>query len=273
MAPGSHADGRSIDLATAQEAVHRDGRLPDERAGQRAGRRASCANEGYELTDDIDQADTILYNTCSVRQHAEDKIYSALGGSSSIKRAQAGGVDRRAGLHGPEGPGADPQAALRMWTWSSGRASSPSARAACSCQGSRVAAARREPRPRRRIASNDHGQLRGLRRRPRTGDAAQPVSGVRPGDDGLRQVLHLLHRPVGPRSRAKPAASRDPGRGPAARRPGSQGDHAPGPDGQQLQVSRARRADQPGCPTCSRRIARHRTASSGSSSSPTSPTT
>jgi tRNA-2-methylthio-N6-dimethylallyladenosine synthase len=34
---------------------------------------------GYELTDVPDRADVILYNTCSVRQHAEDKIYSALG--------------------------------------------------------------------------------------------------------------------------------------------------------------------------------------------------
>ena len=42
-------------------------------------------NEGYELTGDIEQADTILYNTCSVRQHAEDKIYSALGRIRHIK--------------------------------------------------------------------------------------------------------------------------------------------------------------------------------------------
>lgn len=42
-------------------------------------------NEGYELTDDISQADTILYNTCSVRQHAEDKIYSALGRVRRLK--------------------------------------------------------------------------------------------------------------------------------------------------------------------------------------------
>ncbi len=41
--------------------------------------------EGYELTDDIRQADTILYNTCSVRQHAEDKIYSALGRIRRLK--------------------------------------------------------------------------------------------------------------------------------------------------------------------------------------------
>jgi len=46
--------------------------------------------EGYELTDDVDQADTILYNTCSVRQHAEDKIYSALGRIKNIKRDRPG---------------------------------------------------------------------------------------------------------------------------------------------------------------------------------------
>ena len=46
----------------------------------------SLRNEGYELTDDITQADAILYNTCSVRQHAEDKIYSALGRIRRLKR-------------------------------------------------------------------------------------------------------------------------------------------------------------------------------------------
>ena len=33
----------------------------------------------YTVTSDMHAADTILFNTCSVRQHAEDKIYSALG--------------------------------------------------------------------------------------------------------------------------------------------------------------------------------------------------
>jgi tRNA-2-methylthio-N6-dimethylallyladenosine synthase len=39
----------------------------------------SLRRQGYELTHEIDGADVILFNTCSVRQHAEDKIYSALG--------------------------------------------------------------------------------------------------------------------------------------------------------------------------------------------------
>ena len=46
---------------------------------------AKLRQEGYELTGDIQEADAILYNTCSVRQHAEDKIYSALGRIKRIK--------------------------------------------------------------------------------------------------------------------------------------------------------------------------------------------
>jgi tRNA-2-methylthio-N6-dimethylallyladenosine synthase len=39
----------------------------------------SLRRQGYELTHEATDADVILFNTCSVRQHAEDKIYSALG--------------------------------------------------------------------------------------------------------------------------------------------------------------------------------------------------
>ena len=40
---------------------------------------ASLRREGYELADSVDDADTILFNTCSVREQAENKTYSALG--------------------------------------------------------------------------------------------------------------------------------------------------------------------------------------------------
>lgn len=40
---------------------------------------AALRKQGYELTADIAAADTVLFNTCSVREHAEHKIYSALG--------------------------------------------------------------------------------------------------------------------------------------------------------------------------------------------------
>src|SRR5437667_10711051 len=39
----------------------------------------SLRRQGFELTHEAETADVILFNTCSVRQHAEDKIYSSLG--------------------------------------------------------------------------------------------------------------------------------------------------------------------------------------------------
>jgi len=48
---------------------------------------ASLRKAGYALVDSPKRADTILFNTCSVRQHAEDKIYSALGRLKNAKRS------------------------------------------------------------------------------------------------------------------------------------------------------------------------------------------
>src|SRR5256885_13943198 len=53
---------------------------------------ASLRKDGYELTSNVHDADTILFNTCSVRQHAEDKIYSALGRLKNAKREHPGKV-------------------------------------------------------------------------------------------------------------------------------------------------------------------------------------
>ncbi|MGE3807258.1 MAG: tRNA (N6-isopentenyl adenosine(37)-C2)-methylthiotransferase MiaB, partial [Gemmataceae bacterium] len=39
----------------------------------------SLRRQGFELTYQPKEADVILFNTCSVREHAEEKIYSALG--------------------------------------------------------------------------------------------------------------------------------------------------------------------------------------------------
>jgi tRNA-2-methylthio-N6-dimethylallyladenosine synthase len=46
----------------------------------------SLRRQGYELVHEPTEADVILFNTCSVRQHAEDKIYSALGRLRSHKQ-------------------------------------------------------------------------------------------------------------------------------------------------------------------------------------------
>ncbi|HEX3997438.1 MAG TPA: tRNA (N6-isopentenyl adenosine(37)-C2)-methylthiotransferase MiaB [Pirellulales bacterium] len=47
---------------------------------------AALRKDGYELVDHPSRADAILFNTCSVRQHAEDKIYSALGRLRNAKQ-------------------------------------------------------------------------------------------------------------------------------------------------------------------------------------------
>jgi tRNA-2-methylthio-N6-dimethylallyladenosine synthase len=45
---------------------------------------------GYESVDDRDDADVILYNTCSVREHAEQKVWSRLGELRQRKAADPG---------------------------------------------------------------------------------------------------------------------------------------------------------------------------------------
>lgn len=48
--------------------------------------------QGYVLTDTPAEADVLLFNTCSVREHAEDKIYSALGRVRNHKRRRPDAV-------------------------------------------------------------------------------------------------------------------------------------------------------------------------------------
>jgi len=47
---------------------------------------ASLRKHGYSLTQDPELADTLLFNTCSVREHAEEKTYSSLGKLKRLKQ-------------------------------------------------------------------------------------------------------------------------------------------------------------------------------------------
>ncbi|MGV3570931.1 MAG: radical SAM protein, partial [Ramlibacter sp.] len=47
------------------------------------------AAQGYEPTQDVEQADLILFNTCSVREKAQEKVFSDLG---RVKHLKAKGV-------------------------------------------------------------------------------------------------------------------------------------------------------------------------------------
>jgi tRNA-2-methylthio-N6-dimethylallyladenosine synthase len=47
---------------------------------------ASLRRRGFELSRDLETADVLLFNTCSVREQAENKTYSALGRLRSFKQ-------------------------------------------------------------------------------------------------------------------------------------------------------------------------------------------
>ena len=53
---------------------------------------AVMATAGYDMTDDIDLADAVMLNTCSIRDNAEQKIHSRLQYLSSLKRKRHGGL-------------------------------------------------------------------------------------------------------------------------------------------------------------------------------------
>ncbi|MBK8558720.1 hypothetical protein [Candidatus Amarobacter glycogenicus] len=55
---------------------------------------------GLKPTERIERADIVVINTCSVRQHAEDRAYSKLGRVRDLKTRQPRTESRRHGLHG-----------------------------------------------------------------------------------------------------------------------------------------------------------------------------
>jgi len=48
--------------------------------------------EGYELTEDRNEADLLLFNTCSVREHAEERAMSNAGSLKSLKKRRPDAV-------------------------------------------------------------------------------------------------------------------------------------------------------------------------------------
>src|SRR5437016_7164170 len=50
--------------------------------------RGQLRAHGYESVDSRDDADVIIYNTCSVREHAEQKVWSRLGELRERKAAE-----------------------------------------------------------------------------------------------------------------------------------------------------------------------------------------
>ena len=101
---------------------------------------------GYEATDDAADADVVVINTCSVRERAEEKLYTRLGELRELaRRARARSDRRRRRLRGAAGRRGDPQARRPAWpTSSSARRRS----AGCRCSSTQ-AATQRAPAARR----------------------------------------------------------------------------------------------------------------------------
>ncbi|MEM9826735.1 MAG: tRNA (N6-isopentenyl adenosine(37)-C2)-methylthiotransferase MiaB [Planctomycetota bacterium] len=51
---------------------------------------ADLKRNGYSVVDSPEQADCVLYNTCSIRENAEEKVYSALGKIRELKAKSPG---------------------------------------------------------------------------------------------------------------------------------------------------------------------------------------
>ena len=64
----------------------------------------SLRGAGYSLTHDSDEAGVILYNTCSIREHAEDRVYSRLGALRRRKERDPEKVTVEAEVEQPNGP-------------------------------------------------------------------------------------------------------------------------------------------------------------------------
>ena len=224
---------------------------------------AELRRAGYQQVDRPGQADMILLNTCSVRQHAEDKIYSALGRLKVEKQERPGMIIGVLGCMAQKdqheilrraphvdlvvGPGQLGRLPALIEQIAAG--GGPRVEVSLDRARRRSGGGPAELRP-VRPAANGRRRKRPplLTARAPSGDGADHVR--------LRQVLHLLRRAPGPRAGAKPAGRRNPRRSPPPGRPRLPGSDPAGPDGQQLQGHDRPEHDRTGRPALP--AARHR---------------
>ena len=142
-----------------------------------------AADGGFERTDRPENADVILFNTCSVREKAQERVFHDLG---RVRALKSGKPDLIIGVGGcvasQEGAGIVVARALR------GRRVRPADAAS---------APRAHPRaPRDRHASGRHHVSRDREIRPAAAAARRRRLGVRVDHGRLQQVLHVLRRAV-----------------------------------------------------------------------------
>ena len=186
--PAPRAEARTYEVRTygCQMNVHDSERLAGllEDAGYVAARAATST------------ADVVVFNTCAVRENADNKLYGNLGHLAPVKAREPGHADRRRRLPGAEGPRRRSSAGRPGSTSSSAPTTSARCRCCSSGPGSQRGGAGRDPRVARGLPV----------------DAADPARvGVRRlGVDlrRLQQHLHVLHRPGAARQGEGPPARR-----------------------------------------------------------------
>ncbi len=153
---------------------------------------ALLEDDGLERVASVDDADVIVYNTCTVRRSADDRLAGHLGEAARVKA-----LDPRPARGGGRLPAAGrARGALRALSRSS---TSPSGRSTCtSCR-------RRSPAASSGAIFDGEGALSGElpAHRERPFQAWVQVM------SGCTQRLLLLHRARRPRPRAQPPAGRD----------------------------------------------------------------
>lgn len=80
------------------------------------------AQMGYGFTDAPEQADLVIYNTCAVRENAEDRVFGNVGALKSAKKRRAGMLIGLCGCMMQQQAVADKiKKAIRMSIWCSVR--------------------------------------------------------------------------------------------------------------------------------------------------------
>ena len=163
---------------------------------------------GYVRAGGGETPDVVVFNTCAVRENADNKLYGNLGHLAPVKAKRPGHADRRRRLPGAEGP-----------------RTSSSARRPGSTSSSAPTTSASLPALLERARHNEEAQveiLESLEVFPSTLPDPARVRLRRVGLDQrrLQQHLHVLHRPEPARQGEGPPARRDPRRGRGAGRRG-----------------------------------------------------
>ena len=140
--------------------------------------RGMLSEMGYEMTDTPDEADFILFNTCAVREHAEDRAFGNVGALRHLKKERPGIVIAMCG---------------------------------CMAQQEKNVEKIKKSYPQVNLLFGTHALWRfpSLLYRRSAGAACQGRKGVAVHHVRLQQFLHLLHRAVCARQRAQPPTGGD----------------------------------------------------------------